>query len=132
MDRSGKTALLVMACAIAFSGGILAGYIKNRDERPKKETPENVPVNVVSEKTQYELPTQRETEKKDEILNYLVVLNGDELGAYEVYDSGKRVKIESAAIENGNLRKDDREMLEKGISVYERDEALMMIEDFIS
>ena len=132
MDRSGKTALLVMACAIAFSGGILAGYIKNRDERPKKETPENVPVNVVSEKTQYELRTQRETEKKDEILNYLVVLNGDELGAYEVYDSGKRVKIESAAIENGNLRKDDREMLEKGISVYERDEALMMIEDFIS
>ena len=132
MDRSGKTALLVMACAIAFSGGIFAGYIKNRDDRPKKETPENVPVNVVSEKTQYETPTQRETEKRDEILNYLVALNGDELEVYEVYESGKRAKIESAAIENGNLRRDDREMLEKGISVYERDEALMMIEDFIS
>ena len=132
MDRSGKTALLVMACAIAFSGGIFAGYIKNRDDRPKKETPENVPVNVVSEKTQYETPTQRETEKRDEILNYLVALSGDELEVYEVYESGKREKIEGAAIENGNLRKDDREMLEKGISVYERDEALMMIEDFIS
>ena len=107
MDRSGKTALLVMACAIAFSGGIFAGYIKNRDDRPKKETPENVPVNVVSEKTQYETPTQRETEKRDEILNYLVALSGDELEVYEVYESGRRGyrKRKFAQRRQGNARK---------------------------
>lgn len=132
MDRSGKAALLVTACAIAFGGGIFAGYLKNKEDEPQKEKTENVPVNVVSEKADYVLPTQRETEEEDEVLNYRVILEGDELAVYEVYTSGKETKIESAETESGVLRSEDRRMLEKGISVYERDEALMMIEDFIS
>ena len=53
MDRSGKTALLVMACAIAFGGGIFAGYLKNKSEEKEEKLPENIPVNVVSEKADY-------------------------------------------------------------------------------
>ena len=51
---------------------------------------------------------------------------------YEVYSTGEEKEIESAETESGLLRKEDRELLQKGIVVYDRDEALMLIEDFVS
>ena len=131
MDKVAKRALMVTACAIAFGSGIFAGYVKNRPPSEAEGEEEKLIPVVSAESAPYIPPSERETEKKV-FEYYLVRLEGDLVTVSEVYSDKSRKALESAEIESGYLRREDRELLEKGIAITSRDEALMMIEDFIS
>lgn len=132
MDKVAKRALMVAACAIAFGSGIFAGYEKNRPQHAEEGKKDSfLPVNVAAESAPYIPPSERETETAV-FEHYLVKIEDNFVTVSEVYSDNGRKILESAEIERGYLRREDRELLEKGIVITSRDEALMMIEDFIS
>lgn len=115
-------------CVVAFAAGIVTGFIKNEiksnGESVTEEYYENVQAVIVEEATlEY---------KAKEFVHYLVHCDGDCIMLSEVFDDGSKETVESFAINTSVLPKEDVALLKQGMSFEDKEEALMMIENFVS
>ncbi len=115
-------------CIVAFAAGIVTGFIKNEvNNKPEIVTEpifENAQAVIVEEETlEY---------KESEFLHYLVQSNGNLVLLEKVFTDGKRELVESYTVNTSVLPKADITLLEEGMSFAEKEEALLMIENFVS
>ena len=115
-------------CIVAFAAGIVTGFIKNEirnsNESVTEEFYENVQPVIVEEATvEY---------KAKEFEHYLVKCDEECIILAEVFDDGSTQTVESFTINKSVLPKEDVALLEDGMSFREKEEALMMIENFVS
>lgn len=117
--------LFAGVCAMAFSGGVLAGVIKSKvKEKPTEPVAESVKAVISEEET---VP-----DYADESVYYIVRTEGDYIILATVSSSGTETEIERAQINKKVLPVEDVELLEEGLTFDVKDEALMMIENFVS
>lgn len=115
-------------CIVAFAAGIVTGFIKN--EVKNNEIPETEPIFESARAVIYEEETL--PHKESEFLHYLVQCNGNFVVLEKVFTDGKCEVVESYAINTSVLPKADIALLEEGMSFTEKEEALLMIENFVS
>lgn len=115
-------------CVVAFSAGIVAGFIKNGESYKETDSTdgivENAHIVTVEEAT---LPYMRKV-----FLCYKVSSAGESIKLAEVYDDGTEQVIEVFEFNPTVLPISDIELLKNGINFEDRDEALIMIENFVS
>lgn len=134
MERRGKCAILTAICALAFGGGLLAGYVNDKKEvslhekEPLQESMKTA--ETVREKETPDFRIPEPTEKR--IAYYEIRLSGDYIVVFEVYTDNTKSEIERAEIESDMLLHHDRKMLEDGINVSDFDDAMLIVEDFVS
>lgn len=117
----------VAVCIIAFASGIVTGFIKTKMQSfqtPSEEEKEAVQSVLEEEETLFYSPVE-------EVKDYVVISKGDYIILTEVTDSSETV-VEIIEINKSVLPGEDVALLEKGISFSDKNEALMMIENFVS
>lgn len=115
-------------CSAAFVLGTFAGfvkvYLKNGNE--VQNVPEADAAKMVIEEEETLIPREKTT------LHYVVSIDGGSLVLLQVFDDNSENVVESADINKSVLPKNDILLLEKGIVFSDKDEALMMMENFVS
>ncbi|MGM9551335.1 MAG: hypothetical protein ACI3XA_03675 [Clostridia bacterium] len=114
-------------CVIAFIGGITAGFISSRIslKEPIHATEERVEA-VNNEEETLPHTVTKETDY------YYVCIEGESLVVFEVFDDNTQEEIGRTFVEYANIPQSDKVALSEGIAFEEREEALMLIEDFVS
>ncbi len=119
---------LMGICTVAFAAGIVTGFIKNGVEEAREEASEGIT---------YEVKTVMEEEETliyspKRLKHYLVISDGGYIELSEVFDDESENVIEVAEFNPSVLPMDDIVLLKEGIIFSDKDEALLMIENFVS
>lgn len=114
--------IITGACLTAFVGGIMAGYFNSREKTPEAEN--NVTPVIIEAET---LPKEEKIPDR-----YEIQLEGGYIVLHEVFDDNTKKEIERAEINTNVLPTQDVKLLKEGIVLQYKDEALMMIENFVS
>ena len=115
-------------CIVAFAAGIVTGFIKNEIKSNSESVTENHYENVqavIVEEATLEYRTK-------ELVDYFVHCDSEVIMLSKVFDDGSKEMVESFAINTSVLPIEDVALLKKGMSFEEKEEALMMIENFVS
>ena len=115
-------------CIVAFAAGIVAGFVKNGACDMTEAT--NEPVTEVAIKVMEEAATVEYAPKKLDY--YLVESDGSYITLVEVFDDESKKVVEIMQFNTSVLPKADIMLLEEGMIFEEKDEALLMMENFVS
>ncbi len=115
-------------CIVAFAAGIVTGFIKNGVEENRESPTEEMAGEVRAVITEEE--TVMYSPKKFKY--YLVMSDGDCIALSEVFDDDSENVIEVAEFNPSVLPVSDIELLKEGLTFTDKDEALLMIENFVS
>jgi hypothetical protein len=115
-------------CIVAFATGIVAGFVKNGICDMTKAT--NEPVTEGAIKVMEEEETVEYAPKK--LDHYLVESDGSYITLAEVFVDESKNVVEIMQFNTSVLPKADIMLLEEGMVFEEKDEALLMIENFVS
>lgn len=115
-------------CIVAFAAGIVAGFIKNGVEDIADEASEasfdEAQIVMEEEETVEYMPKR--------LRHYLVESDGDYIVLAEVFDDESTNVVERMEFNTSVLPKSDIMLLEEGMTFEEKDDALLMIENFTS
>lgn len=128
MKKAGWILRFTGICIVAFAAGIITGFIKNGAEEvlpaTEGEREEKVQHVSVEEETLLYMPKKLKC--------YKVVSRGDLISLCEVFEDESENVIEMAEFNPSVLPVGDIELLKEGIVFADKDEALLMIENFVS
>ena len=128
MKKAGWILRFTGICIVAFAAGIITGFIKNGAEEVPRATEgereEKVQHVSVEEETLLYMPKK--------LKSYKVVSRGDLISLCEVFEDESENVIERAEFNPSVLPVEDIELLKEGIVFADKDEALLMIENFVS
>lgn len=125
-DKVSKTRfglIVAVAFVLSLSGGMLIGYVntpKDESEMPA----ENVTPVAIEEET---LLHAQKT-----VTHYKVTVTDDCIILCEVFSDDTETELERAEINTSVLPKEDVKILKDGVAFADKDEALMLIENFVS
>ena len=115
-------------CIVAFAAGIVTGFIKNDVRKPDavatEEIKEEAQLVMEEEETLIYLPKK--------LRHYLVTSDGDYITLVEVFDDESKNVLETMQFNTSVLPKADVILLKQGMIFEDKDEALLMIENFVS
>ncbi len=121
-DRMRKYVIIVSGvCAAAFLCGIGAGYMRFRSSEKELKVGENI-----------EVEAKEESEVIKEIDYYQVRAKENYIIVYQFYKDDTKDVILMSEMNMSVLPKEDLSMLKTGINFPEKEEALMMMENFVS
>ena len=125
--RSKKFGSIVFSvCMVAFISGIITGYVRNRGEKEDNILPsENVQAVLGEEET-----AERIVAKKAEY--FRIKASEDYVMLYEVFNDKTENEIERCKVDKSFLPDSEAKILEEGIDFFDKEEALMVMESFIS
>lgn len=111
------------AFAISISVGAVSGYIQRNRNTGEK----------ISDKIK-EVALEEETLIKNEkaVTHYIVTLNESCIVLQEVFDDETKNELERVAINTSVLPKNDVKVLSEGVAFTDKEEALILIENFVS
>ncbi len=114
-------------CVVAFAMGIITGFLRNsiKEQDFEEDIEPHAAKSVIAEE---ETVTQRVVER----ICYTVISYGEDIVLLENFSDGSEVTLESTPMNKSVLPKEDIVLLEEGINFENKDEALMMIENFVS
>lgn len=114
-------------CVVAFAMGIITGFLKNsiREKSFEEEIEIDAAKSVIAEE---ETVTQRAVER----ICYTVICRGDDIVLLENFSDGSEIEVESTPMNKSVLPKEDIILLEEGITFSNKEDALIMIENFVS
>lgn len=115
--------IIVTVCFMAFVAGIGSGYLKNKLKK-EKNTPEYIQ-SVVKEE-------ESVTEKVKWVEYYRVMSEDEYIFLYEVFSDNTTNELEKMGIEDVYLPEEEKAILKEGIDFSDKEEALMVMESFIS
>lgn len=117
--------LLTGICLAAFLGGVATGYVKNK-HRVGEISPDSdmVRAAIIEEETVLHEP--------NEVDFYEVTSSGDFIVLYEVFSDNTKNELERTYFNTSVLPKDDISLLSEGLSFSDKEDALMMMENFVS
>lgn len=118
----------LLVCFLAFGLGIATGFIKSNIVR--HTTPE--PTELWDARSVVNEAESVEHRESVQFLCYRVHCAGDSIVLSEVFSDNSENIIETAQLNRSVLPKGDIQLLEEGITFEDKDEALMMIENFVS
>ncbi len=120
--------VFLILCVMAFSMGIVTGFVKAKLNNVKNETPlpEEAVKSVLVEEETLVFATEKET------LYYVVVSQGDFIFIREAFSDNSEKVIEMIEINKSVLPEEDIALLEEGMRFETKSEALMMVENFVS
>ncbi len=125
MKKVNPVLIIASVCAVAFLGGIGTGYLRGRK-----------PTNSTEGSTENVKAVVKEEESVPQVINsvecYRVINEDRYILLYEVFTDDTLKEVQRANIENVYLPKEERETLMEGIDFYNKEEALMVMESFIS
>lgn len=114
-------------CVVAFAMGIVTGFVKNNiggEKEMPDDVGENAQIVIGEEETLFYALKAVE--------HYFVVSEGDYIYLTEVFNDSSENVIETVEINKSVLPISDIMLLEEGLTFSDKDEALMMIENFVS
>ncbi len=115
--------LVVAAFVLSLSGGMLIGHISS--PKADAEMPaENVTPVAIEEET---LLHAQKT-----VTHYKVTVEENSIILCEVFSDETEAELERAEINTRVLPKEDVKVLKEGVAFVSKDEALMLIENFVS
>lgn len=125
--KTGKWLAVAVVCA--FLGGLGIGYIRNRVNYEEREnTPPIEDAHAVTseeESVSYEM--------KEKVTNYFeVCLVGENVVVYEVFDDRTRDELAQCEVDMNVLPEKDLAQLKNGIAFFDKEDALMTFEGFVS
>ena len=118
--------IVFSVCMVAFVSGIITGYMKNREEKEEDILPsENVQAVLGEEET-----AERIVVKEAEY--FRIKASEDYVMLYEVFNDKTENEIERCRVDKSFLPESEVQILEEGIDFFDKEEALMVMESFIS
>lgn len=118
--------IVFSVCMVAFVSGIITGYMKNREEKEEDILPsENVQAVLGEEET-----AERIVVKEAEY--FRIKASEDYVMLYEVFNDKTENEIERCRVDKSFLPESEVQILEEGIDFFNKEEALMVMESFIS
>lgn len=128
MKKAGWILRFAGICIVAFAAGIITGFIKNGAKEVPRATEgegiEKMQHVSVEEETLLYMPKK--------LKGYKVTSEGTLISLSEVFEDESENVIERAEFNPSVLPVGDIELLKEGIVFESRDEALLMIENFVS
>lgn len=118
-----RVLLLVSVCVLAFMNGVLAGYFGKNEKNEKSEDEKGIKAVAVEEETLSE---------KQEAMYYTVAIRGDEILLLEVFSDMSERVVEKANVNTSWIPTGEVELLRAGLKFDTKEDALMLVENFVS
>ncbi len=123
MKKTKIVLVAAVAVALSVSVGALSGYVQRNSEKNEKNS-EKVKSVAIEEETLV---------KKDKtVTHYRVEIESSEIVLTEIFDDETEKEIERVEINTVVLPENDVRVLSEGVAFSTKEEALILMENFIS